>query len=30
MIVRKTKFKDLFIIKQINNIDNRGVFERNF
>ena len=30
MIVRKTKFKDLFIIKQINNIDNRGVLRETF
>ena len=30
MIIRKTKFKDLFIIKQINNIDNRGVLRETF
>tara|TARA_Y100000768_G_scaffold149977_1_gene111943 strand:+ start:1699 stop:2229 length:531 start_codon:yes stop_codon:yes gene_type:complete len=30
MIVRKTKFKDLLIVKQKNNIDNRGVLRETF
>ena len=30
MIVRKTKFKDLLIVKQKNNIDNRGILRETF
>ncbi len=30
MIVRKTKFKDLLIVKQKNNVDNRGVLRETF
>ena len=30
MIVRNTKFKDLLIVKQKNNIDNRGILRETF
>ena len=30
MIIKKTKFKDLLIVKQINNKDNRGALRETF
>ena len=30
MIIKKTKFKGLFIVKQINNNDNRGTLRETF
>ena len=30
MIIKKTKFKDLLIIKQKNNIDKRGILRETF
>ena len=30
MIIKKTKFKDLLIIKQKNNKDNRGILRETF
>ena len=30
MIIKKTKFKDLFILKQKNNIDQRGSLRETF